>query len=648
MNFHQFASVVNNQFNQMAKEHELLYKVNISGDNLWDLYLDAFPEGTNEVYRERRVHDCNTCRNFIRNIGNVVAIKYSQLVTVWDEIDEIQDPVYRQVATTLSNLVRNSSVVDIYATRETSYGHEKNFEYDNVWHHFWAKLPAKFVKSNSATFQGDARSYIQVFRRGLEELSGEAVNTVLDLITDNNLYRGIEHKQVLLSFKALQAAFKQSDNQNLFVWSNYNKAGAQIRNTAIGTLLIDLSKAIDLETAVSSFESKVSPLNYRRLKALVTPRMIEEAMKTIELLGIEEALQRRHARLEDLSVNDVIWVNTAAASQMKGNIKETLLKHTTKKAATSSHISAKEFLEEVVPVAKDMKVFFENPNNLVTITTGDAEERLFSWGNKFAWSYNGDITDAIKDRVKAAGGNINAKLRVSLAWYNYDDLDIHLETPDRQHIYFGNKKGILDVDMNMGVGTTRTPVENLAINDLKQGIYRVLVKNYSQREKKDFGFSIETEYQGVITQYHYKQEIKNGEKILALEIAVDKSNVSFEANPKFTTHGKSVLKWGISTQTWVDINTIMLSPNHWEDSTKHGNKHYFFIIKDCKATEPVRGIYNEFLRSELMQHKRTFELLGDKLKCDLSDNQVSGLGFSETQSNLVKIDVDGRIYNVQF
>ena len=75
MNFHQFASVVNKQFNQMAKEHDLLYKVNISGDNLWDLYLDAFPEGTNKIYRERREYDCNTCRNFIRNIGNVVAIK---------------------------------------------------------------------------------------------------------------------------------------------------------------------------------------------------------------------------------------------------------------------------------------------------------------------------------------------------------------------------------------------------------------------------------------------------------------------------------------------------------------------------------------------------------------------------------------------
>jgi hypothetical protein len=648
MNFHQFASVVNNQFNQMAKEHNLLYKVNISGDNLWDLYLDAFPEGTNKVYRERREYDCSTCRNFIKNIGNVVAIKDDQLVTVWDRFEDIDDSVYALVASVLKSLVRSAPVVDVFATRETSYGHEKNFEGDNIWHHFWAKIPQNHVKANVETFKGDARGQIQVFRRGLEELKEEATDTVLDLIADNNLYRGAEHKQVLLNFKALQAAFKQSTNQNLFIWKYFRSLGSQIRNTAIGTLLIDLSKEVDLETAVKSFEGKVSPTNYRRPKALVTPRMVEEAMKTVELLGIEKALHRRHARLEDLSVNDVIWVNTSAASLMKGDIKETLLKHAIKKATTGSIINIKEFLEEVVPTAKDMKVFFESPNNLVTITASDAEERLFSWGNKFAWSYNGDITDAIKDRVKAAGGNINAKLRVSLAWYNYDDLDIHLDTPDRQHIYFANKRGVLDVDMNMGSGTTRTPVENLAINDLKQGVYRVMVHNFSQREKKDFGFSIETEYEGVITQYHYKQEIKNGERILALEIAVDKNNVSFEPNPNFTAHGKSVLKWGISTQTWVDINTIMLSPNHWEDSTKHGNKHYFFIVKDCKATEPVRGIYNEFLRPELLQHKRTFELLGDKLKCDLSDNQVSGLGFSETQSNLVKIDVDGRIYNVQF
>jgi hypothetical protein len=63
-------------------------------------------------------------------------------------------------------------------------------------------------------------------------------------------------------------------------------------------------------------------------------------------------------------------------------------------------------------------------------------------------------------------------LRVSLSWFNYDDLDLHVYEPAGRgvssfsdHINFGNKRGwtggVLDVDMNAGHGHTRDAVENV-------------------------------------------------------------------------------------------------------------------------------------------------------------------------------------------
>lgn len=651
MNFVDFAKAVNTQFNKMAAENTNLYVMENGGDFYWNIYLFSFPQGTNPIYRQRTEHDCSTCRNFIKNIAHVVSIKDGVISTVWDNVQG--DSHYAVVAKQMQQTVKAATVKGVFAVKEKRYGLERNFESDSnlsliEWHHFWANIPNQYVKTSPGEYKGIAESRVQVFARGLVTLSEGALNTVLELIEGNNLYRGREFKSAVVAFKALLQKFIKSEHNHLFAWEHFNQPFTDIRNTVIGTLLVDLSEGVPLEQAVASFEAKVAPTNYRRPKALVTNRMIEEAMKTIELLGLEPSLHRRLARIEDLNVNDVVWVSQSIANQMQGSIKDILKASVNKEVREGQNISIQKFLETVAPSAKNMQVFFTHPNNLVTITTSDASEKLFSWNNKFAWSYNGDITDAIKDKVKAAGGNINAKLRVSLAWYNYDDLDISVVLPDNERIYFGNKQNILDVDMNAGSGKTREPVENLSFNQLREGTYRVTVHNYSQRGTTDPGFVIETEYEGNVEQYAYNWEIKHNQSIRVLEFEVTKNGVIFKPNPLLEKHGKSVSKWGLNTQTWVDVSTIFLSPNHWEDSLKYGNKHYFFIIKDCKVDGEVRGFYNEFLRSGLQQHKRTFELLGSKVKCAPADSQVSGLGFSETQNNSVLIKIDGVTYNVQF
>ena len=48
-------------FNQITKDVDNIFEVAVDKDETWNLYLDSFPEGTNNIYRERREHDCS-CR----------------------------------------------------------------------------------------------------------------------------------------------------------------------------------------------------------------------------------------------------------------------------------------------------------------------------------------------------------------------------------------------------------------------------------------------------------------------------------------------------------------------------------------------------------------------------------------------------------
>lgn len=647
--FSQFSKPVHARFVEMSKG-ELF--VTDCGDALFDEYLKAFPAGTNPVFRERTEHDCNCCKNFIRRLGKLVGIEGGKVVTVWGDL-KLPHP-YKTVADKLDELVRCASVVGVFRTKEKKFGAESNFDPKThaKYHHFYGEVANRHYAAEPDTKIGEQNAIFQVCHRGLTEIRESDLVNVLDLIASNGLYRGEEHKPAVEGFLALLRRFKAAADPKLFVWENLGHRNARFRNTVIGTMLVELAEGKELEDAVKAFEVKVAPANYKRPTAVITQRMVEQAVQKMTDLGLHGAIARRFAKLSDVSVNDVLFVDNDAKGKMKDGI-AAILEGSVKKATPdlkrATHMTPDEFVRDVLPNTRMLELFLENRHagNFVSLTGADGPERLFRWNNNFAWSYAGDVTDSVKQRVKAAGGKIDCKLRVSLSWFNFDDLDLHAKTPDGIHVSFADKRGILDVDMNAGGGRSRNAVENLAFNALKDGVYTIWVNQYCRRETIDVGFAIEVEFGGRIYQHSYAKSLKDREDVQCFKLHVKKGEL-VQVETELTGGAISQEKWGVKTETMVPVQLVCHSPNHWGDNAV-GAKHLIFVLKGCKNPDATRGVYNEFLRPDLEQHRKVFEVLGAKTKCPPSDEQVSGVGFTAARSDSVTVLVNGsRAYVLEF
>lgn len=688
--FRDFVKAIQKNLQQMSKDSSRLFTVNVDTEELYNLYLNSFPAGTNEIYRERREYDCSCCRHFIRDVGNVVSIKNGELHTIWG-INPVSDDKYNVVAAALDAYVKQKAVSGVFLKKEKRIGTPENREMlptgkINKYEHFFVDLPeiCIFKEYYGHTLEGDLsqfRDIRNVFKRSLDEISKEAVDTVLELIAQNSLYKGAEWKKQLTEFKNYQKEYgKLTDEQKeLWIWEKSIAAGAvigKIRNHSIGTLLVNISEGMDLDLAVRKYEQIVAPVNYKRPKAIFTKKMLEDAKKTITELGYMDSLQRRFATLDDITVNNILFSNKDAAKRITGAMDlfdemEQDVAIDPKRFSKVEEISAEDFIKNVLPVAKELEVYLENKHiqNMVSLIAPEvaAAKTMFKWNNGMSWAYTGNITDSdIKENVKAAGGSVTGIVRFSIQWNDKDgkdnsDLDAHcIEPKGGDHIYFSHKisrytGGELDIDITDPIYQCKSnggvAVENITYPSkerMKPGTYKFYVNQYSFRNSQ--GFKAEVEVNGEIHSYEYNSPVRGNVNVA--EVILDQSG-NFKVVDKLPGNCATISKdvWGIKTLQFTPVSVVCYSPNYWDEQKGIGHQHLFFMLKDCINPEEPNGYYNEFLKPELEQHRRVFEALGSKAHVKDVDDQLSGVGFSLTKRNDLIIKVKGateRVLKVKF
>lgn len=651
--FKTIKQTVSRHFDQMREDSSRLLQADIDRDEIWQVYLDAFPEEL------RQEHNCSCCRAFIRQAGGVVTINDDlERTTIWSLRGKEVPPEFVASMDALEKYVLSRPIVGLWYSTERQVGTDRTPDPVNnvVWEHFHVKTPSN-AYGDMASRSGHMADTKGLLERGLKELTPEALSITTELIEQGSLYRGNTHQDALQQFSALSERFRElpEEQHEDFLWFTTCKTHevvCRLRNTSLGTMLVDLSEGMELEAAVRRYEKVMAPENYKRPTALVTPRMVESAKSRLEELGLISALDRRLLDARDLSAADALFVHRPQSgasdvfSEITGDMPANL-----QELSKVERIGVDDFIENVVPKAKGMRVLFERQHmgNLVALTGPQDPDanNLMNWDNSFGWSYSGGVADSIKAKVKEAGGNVDGWMRISLEWYNYDDLDLHLfGYNDTEHVYFRRMKNArmnadLDVDENANHGKTREPVENIHIaGPLEAGTYHVSVHQYERRETDDPGFEVEIEVGGETYSFGMPKSPQTHKHSPRITFDVNAAgDVSFKEN-ELSKHAAGTVKWGLKTGRWHTVKALTLSPNHW--TKPRGNKHWFFLLEGCVADERIRPFYNEFLTQELAKDRKVSEVLANKIQVAPAEGaELSGLGFSETVRNHVYVEVDG-------
>lgn len=640
-----FSEEINSRLDELIKSGNPIVELDYEG-SLFDVYLNNIPEEYNPVFRVNRFFDGSADRHFINRIGNLAMITPNyKLVHLWDFESET---FFENSRKEMLKALKKCKIKNAFLTSFDMVGSGPNKDSKDpriTWTHYKYKTPSEIrcSKHDIGDRLGKLNTQYNVFKRTMKECRLEDLESVIELGKDNSIYRASEFLGSLEKWHELKTKYDKKPCDE-FLWYNVIKDGIYIcyRNTVIGSLIEDLYNGVDLEKAVKSYESKVAPSNYKRPKALVTARMVEDARAKLEEAGLLESIYRKAAKFTEIPTDKILFTSQESKSlsvfdDLKQDAELTVKKKLYLEKARE--VKFKEFINLLPKVSKIGLLPNSAVNSSKVVLTNSKNENIptpFKWDNNFAWSYiESDTADSIVKRVKEAGGVVDGDVRFSLSWDNSDDLDLSFENNYYQKIYFGDKRtlgGRLDVDANFSE-IVENPVENIYwsnINHLKDGEYRVSVNNYMLRSERNQGFKLQMEVLGEITTYSYPDnDLRSVTTMLKITKKGNDIEVTYE-NPK-------LIKSNVSGNKFIDIKNVIKSPNAWEGEAI-GNEHIIFLADDVEVKFSVRGFYNEQLNSKLEEHRKVTEILGSKLKIDPvefeSPDTVKGYGISTTSNNV--------------
>lgn len=72
-----------------------------------------------------------------------------------------------------------------------------------------------------------------------------------------------------------------------------------------------------------------------------------------------------------------------------------------------------------MPTAESIEALVENrhqSNFMNILAPVNPSASIMKWNNNFTWSYNGNVTDSMKELVKSFGGKVEGRMRFSIMW----------------------------------------------------------------------------------------------------------------------------------------------------------------------------------------------------------------------------------------
>lgn len=694
-----------------------LFRASVDGNAIWQLYLSSFVQ--DPIFRDpaSTAHTCNLCNNFIRRYGNIVALDENfNLMTIFDiEVEGEYLPVVKNLSFQIKGAAIKSVFFESHLELATlSYepqtknrevyrlGIAKNVKryaqaeadlYPGTvtanevisFHHLHLDLPHRFVIKNNESIESLNAKYTsakEVFQRGMQEIPLDTLQLVRDLILQGSLLDGTPHLskvERMIELKVEYDSLNGKFNMDNWCWATtYNLPIAKFRNELIGTLCVELAEGVELNKACQTWNQRVDPVNYMKVKSPITQRQIDEAMKFTVDNDYVDSFNRRLATLDDINVSEILHSNIGT-----GEIKNVTIFDKLKPTASTRHkrsefegveeIHIDKFMTDILPTCTSVEAFLTNVHEgyMVNLTTPINKESkpIFKWDNNYSWTFSGNLAgkSQIKEAVKLAGGKVDGVLNFRLAWNDSDktdnsDLDAWASEPNGTKIGFstdyrkdrgrnGNDRtpysGQLDVDNTSPNG--KMAVENITWKDkskMANGVYKVWVHQY--RAHNSQGFKAEIEVDGETYLYSYDQSVNGSIQVAEITLA----NGEFSVKHLLPEMGNSSREiYNLETNKFHKVNLVCLSPNHW-GKNQVGNKHYLFMLEECHTKNKIRTFHNENLKADLLEHHRkVMDVLGNQCSTSGDNKQLAGLGFNATVRDELIVRLSGshkRVVRLKF
>jgi len=696
--FKDFNQQVRTQFAQMCATG-MLFRVNITGRYLWDLYLTSFE---NEIiFRdpESSEHNCNCCKNFIRRYGNIVSINEQGIIeSIFTGVVDVEE--YSKPALALHKEITSAKIQDVFFETYTELDQYLNYEsckqnQDSYklgiasnfkqytqeeaekfgvvspgevyeFEHFCLDLPKQFVDFSGKSLESITAGYrdkYTVFKRTMEEIPLDTLVLVKDLIAQGSLLDGMAHASAITAMSSLALHYEGvTTNKHNWYWQvthGMHERIAKFKNTLIGVLCTELAEGMELNKACENWNKRVDPVNYHKATAPITKKQIEEAKTFVEENGYVESFERRLATIDDIRASEILHLNSGdgkvTAVSMFDSVKATSTRHKRSEFNKLEEVPIDKFMSDILPACTSVEVYMENrmEGNLVTLTTSKQKsaKRITKWnhaGTNYSWTFNGNLAgkSQIKQAVKDAGGNVDGVLNFRLAWNDAgkdeSDLDAWAMEPGRNKIGFST--GFRKDD-----GNRRTSQSGQLDVDNMRPHGKLAVENITWTKKeymKDGIYKLWVNQFAFRNSQGFKAEIEFDGDIYSYGYSdpvrgnVMVAEVSLWKGEFTIKHllpetHQSKELWGLESNSFHKVNLICTSPNHWGDKPV-GNLHYMFMLNDCKADTPIRGFHNENLTPELLKHKKVLEVLGATNMIAPTGAQLSGVGFNATVKDKIK------------
>ncbi len=702
-NMKEFSKKVQERFAQMSQTGKL-FRVQLSGKQIWNLYLSSFTKENDPVFRDPNStsHNCNHCNNFIRRYGNIVSVDENYNIVTMFDVDA--DSEFKDTANALSSAIKSSKITEVFfeifkelnslpyescnksnklfqlgvASNPKRYTKEEAEKFGVVkpdeirtFNHLHLFLDKEFVDMSGSSVEalmGNYRDAKNVFQRAMETISLDTLQLVKDLINQGSLLDGATHLYKIEQIIPLKTEYdnlpaSQRDN---WCWvKSFKLPFAKFKNELIGVLCSELSEGEEINKACQSWNKRVDPANYMKVTAPITKKQIEEAKLFVEENGYTESFNRRFANIDDIKVSEILHSNvgsgTIKAVSIFDGVKSNSTRHKRNEFEGVEEVAIDKFMKDILPSCSSIEVFLANNHrgNMVSLTTANKADSkpIFKWSNNYSWTFNGNLAgkSQIKEAVKMAGGNVEGVLNFRLAWNDAgladdSDLDAWASEPDGARIGYS-------MGYRKDSGNNRTSMSGQLDVDNTRPSGKLAVENITWTDIKKMKSGI---YRLWVNQYAargsrgFKVEIEFDGEIYSYSYDkpvvgdVQIAEVSLKNGELTIKHilpasdGLGVKKeiYGLETNQFHKVNLVCLSPNHW-GSNNAGNKHYLFMLDGCKSPTSIRSFHNENLLPELAQHRKVLEVLGAINMIDSTDKQLSGLGFNATVRDELIVKLQG-------